>query len=182
VVGAISSGASPHRPTRAPARAPSATRPSTDAAATVARTGASSDHRSEASPVLGAAREPTPLDEPRDSPRYSRDHVRHILVRQPPNGMKPHVATGVHEHTVQHERVQMDVQIQRSTKALDDHHGSAATIGNAVTAGAAPEEPEHRPHGHAADRTAQVVIPRPEVPQPVRQAETHWRTGTSGRT
>jgi hypothetical protein len=45
-------------------------------------------------------------------------------------------------------------------RALDDHHGAAAPIGDAVTTRAAPEEPEDRADGHAADRAAQVMIPR----------------------
>jgi hypothetical protein len=58
-----------------------ATRPSTDAAATAARTGASSDHGSEASPSFGAAREPAPRGGPLDPPRDESDHFRHILAR-----------------------------------------------------------------------------------------------------
>jgi hypothetical protein len=85
--------------------------------------------------------------------------------------MKPHDATVVREHTVQHERVQMNVQVQRSTEALNNHYGAAATIVDAVTTRAAPEEPEYRADGRAADRAAQVVIPRQQVPQPMRQAE-----------
>ena len=54
----------------------------------------------------------------------------------------------------------MDVEIQRPAEALDDHHGTAAPIGDAVTARAAPEEPEHRTDSDAADRATQVVIPR----------------------
>lgn len=38
----------------------------------------------------------------------------------------------------------MNAEIQRPTEALDDHHGSAAPIGDAVTAHAAPEELVHR--------------------------------------
>jgi len=94
--------------------------------------------------------------------------------------MKPHGATVVREHAVQHERVQMDVQIQRATEALDDHHGAAAPVADAVAACAAPEEPDHRADGHAADRAAQVMIPRQQVPQPMRQAEhplTDWHIG-----
>jgi hypothetical protein len=74
----------------------------------------------------------------------------------------------------------MDVEIQRPTEALDDHHGAAAPIGDAVTARAAPEEPEDRADGHAADRAAQVMIPRQQVPQSMRQAEhplTDWHIG-----
>jgi hypothetical protein len=95
--------------------------------------------------------------------------------------MKPQDATVVREHTVQHERVQMNVQVQRPTEALDNHHGAAATIVDAVTTRAAPEEPEHRTDGRAADRAAQVVIPRQQVPQPMRQAQDPLPHGHIGK-
>ncbi|MCA1651716.1 MAG: hypothetical protein LC753_16075 [Acidobacteria bacterium] len=87
--------------------------------------------------------------------------------------MKPHSPTVVREHTVQHERVQMDVEIQRPTEAPHDDHGPAATVGDAVTARAAPEEAEHRAYGDAADRAAQVVIPRQQVPHRCGRLRTH---------
>ena len=33
-----------------------------------------------------------------------------------------------HKHPVQHERVDMHVQVQRRTKALDDSHGAATAV------------------------------------------------------
>jgi hypothetical protein len=94
--------------------------------------------------------------------------------------MKPHGTPVVREHAVQHERVQVNVEIQRPTEALHDDHGPAATIDDAVTVCAAPQEPEHRPHGHAADHPAQVVFPCQQVAQPMRQTEdplTDWHVG-----
>ena len=44
------------------------------------------------------------------------------------------------EQAVQHERVQVDVEIERPTKALHDDDGAAVTIRNAGGARAAPEE------------------------------------------
>jgi hypothetical protein len=46
--------------------------------------------------------------------------------------MKLHSTAIVREHTVQHERVQVDIEIQRPTEALHDHHGAAATLCDAV--------------------------------------------------
>jgi hypothetical protein len=94
--------------------------------------------------------------------------------------MKPHGAAIVREHTVQHEREQMDVEIQCPSEALDDHYAPTATIGDAVAARAAPEEAEHRAYGDAADRAAQVVFPREQEPQAMRQTEdplTDWYVG-----
>lgn len=83
--------------------------------------------------------------------------------------MKAHGAVVVREHAVSHQRVQMDVEIQRPTEALDDPRGAAAPIGDAGTVRAAPEEPEYGSDSHPADRATQVVIPGQQVPQPVRQ-------------
>ena len=74
--------------------------------------------------------------------------------------MEPHPVLVGGEHAVQHERMQVDVEIECATETLHDDDGAAATIGNAVVLGATPEEPQHRPHEDAADRPAQVVIPR----------------------
>jgi hypothetical protein len=130
--------------------------------------------------VLGAARESAPLDQPRDAPRDPRHHVSHVLAHQPRNRMRPHGATTVREHAVQHERVQMHIEIQRPTEALHNHHGAAATIIDAIGARAAPKEAEHRADGDAADRATQVVIPGQQVPQAMRQAQdplTHRHIG-----
>lgn len=66
--------------------------------------------------------------------------------------MKSHGVIVMREHAVQHQRMQMDVEIQRPTEALHDHDGAAAPIGDAATARAAAEEPEHGADGHATDR------------------------------
>jgi hypothetical protein len=54
--------------------------------------------------------------------------------------MKPHGAILAREHAVEHQRVEMDVEIERPTEALHDHGSAAAPIGDAVTARAAAEE------------------------------------------
>ena|SRR5437870_4023860 len=72
------------------------------------------------------------------------------------------------------------LRLSAPTEALDDQDGATAPIGDALVARAAAEEPEHCADGHAADRAAQVMIPRQQVPQPMRQAQhplTHWHIG-----
>lgn len=56
---------------------------------------------------------------------------------------------------IEHEGMEMDVQIQRGAEALNDHHGSAASTGYACLARQAPQKPEHRPHEDARDRPAE---------------------------
>jgi len=65
--------------------------------------------------------------------------------------------------------VQVDVEIQRAAEALHDRDGAAPTIGDPVAPSATAQEPEHRTQGHAGYRPTQLVIPREQVPQPMRQ-------------
>lgn len=97
--------------------------------------------------ALGAAGEPAALEQTLHPARDQRRNARHVRARESPHGVK-----GDHE-------------------ALDDHHSAAPAVGDAVTPGATPEEPEHRPQGHAGHSPTQLVIPRQQVPQPMRQAE-----------
>jgi hypothetical protein len=78
--------------------------------------------------------------------------------------------------------MEVDVEIESPAEALHDRDGAAPAAGHAVTASAAPQEPEHRTPGDAGHGPTQLVIPRQQVPQPMRQAGTHCRTGTSGKT
>ena len=75
------------------------------------------------------------------------------------------------EHPVRHERVEVDIQIEGAAEALHDRHGAAPAVGDAVTSGATPQEPEHRTQCDAGHGPTQLVIPRQQVPQPMRQAE-----------
>ena len=79
-------------------------------------------------------------------------------------GTKRHAATPIgRKHPVQHERVNMHVQIQRRAKALDDSHGTAAAVFHTATPRLTTEPAEH---GTQIDRDhgpAERVIPRQQV-------------------
>jgi hypothetical protein len=84
------------------------------------------------------------------------------------------------ENAVQHERVDMDVQIEGSPEPLDNNHRAATTIRDAAVAGAGAQAAEHRADEHSDDGAAQVVVPRQVVPHAVWQAEhplTHGHIG-----
>lgn len=121
--------------------------------------------------TLRVARETAPFDETCHAVRDDCHYLRHIVARQPPDWMELNAVPVVREHAVQHQHVQVDVEIERAAEALQDRHGAAAAVGDAVTACTAPEQSEHRPHGHAAHGPTQVVIPREQVPQPMWQAQ-----------
>ena len=75
------------------------------------------------------------------------------------------------EHAIQDERVEVDVEIEGAAEALNDRHGAAAAIGDAVSPSAMPEEPEHHSQRDADDGATQLVIPSDQVPQPMRQTQ-----------
>jgi hypothetical protein len=65
----------------------------------------------------------------------------------------------------------MDVEIQAAPEALDDRHRTRSPGADAIAAGAVPLEAQQHAHGHGEHRPRQPVIPREQVPQPVRQAQ-----------
>ena len=75
------------------------------------------------------------------------------------------------EDAVQHERVDVDVQIEAPAKPLDHGHRAPTTIRDAVVARAGAQEAEHGADEHGDDPAAHVVIPRQLVPQAVRQTQ-----------
>ena len=95
-----------------------------------------------------------------------------------------HVGAVLCEHTVEDERMDVDVEIQRAApgsplrrlcavgwKSLDDRDRAAAAVRHAVSARAAAQETEHRSEIHGHDRPTEVVIPGEEIPNPMRQAQ-----------
>ena len=75
------------------------------------------------------------------------------------------------EHAVQHERVDMKVQIEAPPESLDHGHRAPTTVRHAASRARARSQPEHGAHEHGDDRTTQVVVPRQLIPQAVRQAQ-----------
>ena len=71
-------------------------------------------------------------------------------------------------HTIQHQRVNMDVQIERRPKPLNDGHRAATPVHDAWRSRACLLR---KPHEHPDHRAAQGVIPRHHVPNLVRQAQ-----------
>ncbi|HZB77445.1 MAG TPA: hypothetical protein VE526_14530 [Solirubrobacteraceae bacterium] len=65
----------------------------------------------------------------------------------------------------------MDVEIQSAPEALDDRHRARSPGPDAIAARALPLEAQQHAHGHREHRPRQPVIPREQVPQPVRQAQ-----------
>jgi len=75
------------------------------------------------------------------------------------------------EHTIDAQRVKVHGQVQRTTKALNHHDRSAPFVAYAGPPRPGAQEAEHGSHVHARHRAAQIVVPRKQVPQAMRQTQ-----------
>jgi hypothetical protein len=113
----------------------------------------------------------------------ARQHAADLVIgrrRQGPELDRPFLT--LEEDAVEEQRVEMDVEIQSAPEARDDRHRARSPVADAIAAGAVPLEAQQHAHGYGEHRPRQPVIPREQVPKPVRQLSTHWRTGTRGST
>jgi hypothetical protein len=85
--------------------------------------------------------------------------------------MKPQHLVVVREDPIDHERVDVHVQVQRAAEPLDDDHRPAAAIRDAVPPRALAQKPKHGTHVHGHHRPTEIVIPGEQVPQAVRDAQ-----------
>ena len=93
------------------------------------------------------------------------------MTREPTSRMKAQAVAIGREHAIDHERLDVDLQVQRAAEALNDGDGPAPTVGYASVPRAATGKPEDRPDVHVHHRATQIVIPREHIPEPVRQAQ-----------
>jgi len=109
---------------------------------------------------------------PLDARLHGGQHLRNVQGRQARGGIKVQSAgTILREDAVQHERVNMDVQIEGSPEPLDHGHCAPATVRDASVAPAGAQQAEYRTKEHRDDGAARVVIPRELVAQAVRQTQ-----------
>lgn len=55
--------------------------------------------------------------------------------------------------------MEVDVEIEGAAEALNDHHGAAPAVDDAVASRATPQEPEYCTQYDAGHGPAQLVIP-----------------------
>jgi hypothetical protein len=101
---------------------------------------------------------------PSDARHDGREHLGHVEIVQ--HGGRPEAdARAVsRKHAIDHERMDVDIQIHRSAETLHDGHDPATSVRLPGRAGRVPEEAEDRPDADPDDRAAQVVVPREPVP------------------
>lgn len=85
--------------------------------------------------------------------------------------MKPRTPAVARKHAVEHQRVKVDVEIERPAEALQDDNRAAAAARDAPLTQPATETSEHGPHEESRHRAAALVIPRQAVAQPMRQRQ-----------
>lgn len=95
----------------------------------------------------------------------------HLLIGRRDRLVEPRNPALLGVDAVEHERMDVHIQIQRGAETLDDGHRSATAVARARLPRAASEEPEHRPDEDARNRAAQRVVPRQEVTQAMRQTQ-----------
>ena len=76
------------------------------------------------------------------------------------------VGAVLREDAVQHEGVDVQVQIERPTETLEHSYRTPTSVGHIVQLCTTAQPTQHRTHVKGDDRTAQVVIPR----QPIQTA------------
>jgi hypothetical protein len=117
-------------------------------------------------------RHATPDQQTMDAPLDRAKQAVHLLVGRWRGSLKAQGPTVVFDiHAVEHERMHVHVQVQRSAKPLDDRHGPATAPDRAVLPRPPPKRAEHRTHEHTRDRPTQLVVPCEHVTQLVRQAQ-----------
>jgi hypothetical protein len=108
-----------------------------------------------APPITGAAvralvHHTPPHQQPLDAPVDRLDQAVHLLIRRRRGSEKAQPAPAVlHIDTVEHERMDVDVQIQRRAETLDDGHGPTATSIGPRLPRPAPQRAQHRAHEDA---------------------------------
>jgi hypothetical protein len=65
----------------------------------------------------------------------------------------------------------MDIQIQGAAEPLNDGDGPAPAIRHAIAPRPRTQKPEDGTHEHANHRATPIVVPREQVPQPVRETQ-----------
>jgi hypothetical protein len=124
---------------------------------------------------------PAPLQQLPEPWLHGGQHLRHVQRGQTRRRMKPDRSRRVtRKHPVEHQRVDVDVEIERSPEPLDDRDGASARLLEADRARVVPQQAEDGAEEDSGDPPAEVVIPRQPVPQSVRQTQdplSDWNVG-----
>jgi hypothetical protein len=103
--------------------------------------------------------------------RHAAPGAREVTLEEPaPRRMKRDHAGGVaREHAIEHQGMDVHVEIQRPAEPLDHGHRAPARLREARGTPLLAQQAEHGAKEHGGHPAAQVVVPGQPLPQPVRQ-------------
>ena len=67
--------------------------------------------------------------------------------------------------------MEVEIEVQRPTEALDHDDAAGAAVMDADIAGTVPQPAKHGLREHRGHRAAEIVVPGEKVPQPVGHAQ-----------
>jgi hypothetical protein len=121
-----------------------------------------------------------PVQQPPAPGFHVGQDLRDVQRRQTPRRMKPdHTRPVAREHAVEHQRVDVHVEIEGSPEPLDDRDGASARLLDASGARMVLQPAEDGAEEDRGDAAAQVVVPREPVPH-LRQAQDPLSNGDVG--
>jgi hypothetical protein len=123
------------------------------------------------SALLRCRRHTPPLQQPVDPLRDAGDHLRHVVARQALSWMKSQPLAFLREHAIDHEGMHVHIQIQGAAEALNDRDGPTPAVRHTIAPRTCTQEAEDGPHVHGHHCATQIVIPREEIAELVRQAQ-----------
>jgi hypothetical protein len=85
--------------------------------------------------------------------------------------MKAKEAAVGRKDAIQHQRMDVHVQVQRAAEPLNDGHGTAAAAHHTGVPGPTTQKAEHHPERDADNRPTEMVVPRQLIAQPIGQTQ-----------
>ena len=123
-----------------------------------------------AGPLVAVAQAPA-FEQTPDARHDRGEHIRDIRRREQRRRTEAYVGTVSGKHSVDDERVTMNIQIHRPAEALDDRDGTAPAVHDPSQVSHVAQETEHGPNGNTHDGATQVVIPRQPIAQAMRKRQ-----------
>jgi hypothetical protein len=116
--------------------------------------------------------EPAVRADPTIHERFNgRQHLFGVERRQPTDPVERPPASFTGEDAVRHERVEVDVQVERAAESLNHHDRAAAATLDAHVAGTIGQDPTDAANHDGSHGPAQGVVPGELVPQSVRHTQ-----------
>ena len=133
--------------------------------------------------VIGAGKLPTALDEPHQASRSTDHHARHVFrLRRRQRQERPRGVSRARVDSVEHQAVEVRVEVERRTEALDEGNRRTLPVADAVDLlRTAPLVAEHAAQEHTQHGARQFRVPGARQPERVRHREHPLADGHLGQ-